>query len=168
MIISALGPDKSNIVGMLVRAFGGSRGSSTQIRKVFLDLVDGPRKGDPSAVAEQSGFAAYGVADTTAFTTVETLRLLVGQNVPYSFVRLASGQGMFLKELVTYVIYIPQRDVYEFWMQNVGLTHLDLHPTSTRNVKVYWNESMRDETSGKFTNISIESLEVAYATTHAQ
>ncbi|KAI2639047.1 aldolase [Hypomontagnella submonticulosa] len=95
VIISALGPDKSNIVGMLVRAFGGSRGSSTQIRKVFLDLVDGPRKGDPSAVAEQSGFAAYGVADTTAFTTVETLRLLVGQNVPYSFVRLASGQGMF-------------------------------------------------------------------------
>ncbi|KAI1395594.1 aldolase [Hypoxylon fuscum] len=95
VIISALGPEKSNIVGMLVRVFGGSRGSSTQIRKVFLDLADGPRKGDPSAVAEQSGFAAYGVADTTAFTTVETLRLLVGQNVPYSFVRLASGQGMF-------------------------------------------------------------------------
>ncbi|KAL7623306.1 hypothetical protein AAE478_006987 [Parahypoxylon ruwenzoriense] len=95
VIISALGPEKSNIVGMLVRAFGGSRGSSTQIRKVFLDLADGPRKGDPSAVAEQSGFAAYGVADTTAFTTVETLRLLVGQNVPYSFVRLAGGQGMF-------------------------------------------------------------------------
>ncbi|KAI1657231.1 aldolase [Daldinia decipiens] len=95
VIISALGPEKSNIVGMLVRVFGGSRGSSTQIRKVFLDLADGPRKGDPSAVAEQSGFAAYGVADTTAFTTVETLRLLVGQNVPYSFVRLAGGQGMF-------------------------------------------------------------------------
>lgn len=95
VIISALGPDKSNIVGMLVRVFGGSRGSSTQIRKVFLDLADGPRKGDPSLIAEQSGFAAYGVADTTAFTTVETLRLLVGQNVPYSFVRLASGQGMF-------------------------------------------------------------------------
>ncbi|KAI5855001.1 aldolase [Durotheca rogersii] len=95
VIISALGPDKANIVGMLVRAFGGSRGSSTQIRKVFLDLADGPRKGDPSAVAEQSGFAAYGVADTTAFTTVETLRLLVGQNVPYNFVRLARGHGMF-------------------------------------------------------------------------
>ncbi|KAI1380610.1 aldolase [Hypoxylon crocopeplum] len=95
VIISALGPEKSNLVGMLVRVFGGSRGSSTQTRKVFLDLADGPRKGDPSAIAEQSGFAAYGVADTTAFTTVETLRLLVGQNVPYSFVRLASGQGMF-------------------------------------------------------------------------
>ncbi|KAH9900228.1 3-dehydroquinate dehydratase [Xylariomycetidae sp. FL2044] len=95
VIISALGPEKSTIVGMLIRVFGGSRGSSSQIRKVFLDLADGPRKGDPGVIAEQSGFAAYGVADTTAFTTVETLRLLVGQNVPYSFVRLANGQGMF-------------------------------------------------------------------------
>ena len=53
------------------------------------------RKADPGIVAEQSGFTAYGVADTAAFATVETLRLLVGQNVPYSFVRLASGRGMF-------------------------------------------------------------------------
>ena len=95
VIVSALGPEKSNIVGMLVRVFGGSRGSSSSIRKVFLDLADGPRKGDPGIVAEQSGFAAYGVADTAAFTTVETLRLLVSQNVPYSFVRLASGRGVF-------------------------------------------------------------------------
>ncbi|KAI5923193.1 3-dehydroquinate dehydratase [Camillea tinctor] len=95
VIISALAPEKSNIVGMLVRVFGGTRGSSTQIRKVFLDLTDGPRKGDLSTVAEHNGFTAYGVADTTAFTTVETLRLLVGQNVPYSFVRLANGPGMF-------------------------------------------------------------------------
>ncbi|KAI1336561.1 3-dehydroquinate dehydratase [Xylariaceae sp. FL0016] len=88
VIISALGPEKSNIVGMLIRVFGGTRGSSSPNRKVFLDLADGPRKGDPSAIAEQSGFAAYGVTDTTAFTTVETLRLLVGQNVPYNFVRM--------------------------------------------------------------------------------
>ncbi|ORY65079.1 pentafunctional AROM polypeptide [Pseudomassariella vexata] len=96
VIVSALGPEKSNIVGLLVRAFGGSRASAhANSRKVFLDLADGPRKGDPGVIAEQSGFAAYGVADTTAFTTVEMLRLLVGQNVPYSFVRLASGRGMF-------------------------------------------------------------------------
>ena len=63
--------------------------------KVFVDLANGPRKSDPLAVAEQSGWTAYGVADTSAFTTVETLRLLVGQNVPYSFVRLASGRGLY-------------------------------------------------------------------------
>ncbi|KAI1366201.1 3-dehydroquinate dehydratase [Xylaria arbuscula] len=95
VLVSALGPEKSSLVGMLVRLFGGARGSSSQIRKVFLDLADGPRKGDPATIAEQCGFAAYGVAETTAFTTAETVRLLVGQNVPYSFVRLTSGKGMF-------------------------------------------------------------------------
>ncbi|KAG8168862.1 hypothetical protein KVR01_001611 [Diaporthe batatas] len=105
VVVSALGPEKANIVGMLIRVFGGgannkARGSgSGSARKVFLDLADGgmavARKADPGIVAEQSGFTAYGVADTAAFATVETLRLLVGQNVPYSFVRLASGRGMF-------------------------------------------------------------------------
>ncbi|KAK0720701.1 type I 3-dehydroquinase-domain-containing protein [Lasiosphaeris hirsuta] len=95
VVVSALGPEKSNLVGMLVRVFG-SRGSGNT-RKVFLDLADGsaPRRGDPGLIAEQSGFAAYGAADVTAFTMVETLRLLVGQNVPYSFVRLASGRALF-------------------------------------------------------------------------
>jgi 3-dehydroquinate dehydratase-1 len=86
-IISALPPNKSHLVQPLLN--GGSMG------KVFVDLANGPRKGDPLAVAEQSGWTAYGVADTSAFTTVETLRLLVGQNVPYSFVRLASGRGLY-------------------------------------------------------------------------
>ena len=95
VVVSALGPEKSNLVGMLVRVFG-SRGSG-KTRKVFLDLADGSvlRKGDPGLIAQQSGFTAYGAADVTAFTTVETLRLLVGQNVPYSFVRLASGRTPF-------------------------------------------------------------------------
>lgn len=108
VVVSALGPEKANIVGMLIRVFGGggavNKGPGLgsvpgAARKVFLDLADGgmgvPRKADPGIVAEQSGFTAYGVADTAAFATVETLRLLVGQNVPYSFVRLASGRGMF-------------------------------------------------------------------------
>ena len=95
VIVSALGPEKSNLVGMLVRVFG-SRGSGHK-GKVFLDLADGnaSRRGGPGVVAEQSGFATYGAADVTAFATVETLRLLVGQNVPYSFVRLASGSGLY-------------------------------------------------------------------------
>jgi 3-dehydroquinate dehydratase-1 len=64
---------------------------------VFLDLADGAarKRSDPGAVAEKSGFAAYGAADVAAFTTVESLRLLIGQNVPYSFVRLASGRNFY-------------------------------------------------------------------------
>ncbi|KAJ4396041.1 hypothetical protein N0V93_000257 [Gnomoniopsis smithogilvyi] len=101
VVVSALGPEKNKIAAWVIRAFGGNSGSSSgnSTRKVFLDLADGgagvTRKGDPSIVAEQSGFAAYGAADTAAFATVETLRLLVGQNVPYSFVRLASGRGIY-------------------------------------------------------------------------
>ncbi|OAA62551.1 dehydroquinase class 1 [Niveomyces insectorum RCEF 264] len=131
VVISALGPDKGNLVGLLVRIFG-SNGSTTlataskasaetrSTRKVFLDLASSSgngssttttaaaaaasvssaaatstRKGDPSVVAEQSGFAVYSSADANAFSTVETLRLLVGQNVPYTFVRLAGGRSPF-------------------------------------------------------------------------
>lgn len=108
-IISALPPEKSHLVQPLLRHFSNGKsllnGSSSNGNengrgeggkgKVFVDLANGARRGDPLAVAEQSGWTAYGVADTSAFTTVETLRLLVGQNVPYSFVRLASGRGLY-------------------------------------------------------------------------
>ena len=99
-IISALPPDKSHLVQPLLRHFSNGKpstnGSNTRGKgKVFVDLANGPRKSNPLAVAEQNGWTAYGVADTSAFTTVETLRLLVGQNVPYSFVRLASGRGLY-------------------------------------------------------------------------
>ncbi|EKD12940.1 hypothetical protein MBM_08894 [Drepanopeziza brunnea f. sp. 'multigermtubi' MB_m1] len=113
-IISALPPEKSHLVQPLLRHFGkpsrsgastpnsGRSSSSSALSgrdggkgKVFVDLAHGLRKSDPLAVAERSGWTAYGVMDTSAFTTVETLRLLVGQNVPYSFVRLASGRGLY-------------------------------------------------------------------------
>ncbi|KAM4065971.1 type I 3-dehydroquinase domain-containing protein [Hirsutella rhossiliensis] len=97
VIVSALGPEKSNLVSMLVRVFGATgprNGSST---KVFLNLADvaAQSTSDPSETAERSGFAAYDAADVAAFSTVESLRLLVGQNVPYNFVRLASGRNPF-------------------------------------------------------------------------
>jgi 3-dehydroquinate dehydratase-1 len=94
-IISALPPEKSHLVQPLLRHFSNGKTGTKTSGKVFVDLANGPRKGDPLAVAEASGWTAYGVADTSAFTTVETLRLLVGQNVPYSFVRLASGRGLY-------------------------------------------------------------------------
>lgn len=71
----------------------GNNGSNKMTGKVFVDLASGPRRADPLQVAASSGWTAYGAADVSAWTTVETLRLLVGQNVPYDFVRLASGRG---------------------------------------------------------------------------
>ncbi|CAK7567352.1 MAG: hypothetical protein SEPTF4163_005315 [Sporothrix epigloea] len=112
VIVSALAPKKGNLVGLLLRVFGSSKTGSADTatstaygkntRKVFLNLAADSGTGsyvsqqnDPCAVAEQSGFAVYGSSDVNAFTTVETLRLLVGQNVPYNFVRLASGRSPF-------------------------------------------------------------------------
>lgn len=45
----------------------------------------------PVATASSLGWTSYDRSDVRAWTQVETLRLLVGQNVPYDFVRLTSG-----------------------------------------------------------------------------
>ncbi|ORY09352.1 type I 3-dehydroquinase-domain-containing protein [Clohesyomyces aquaticus] len=105
VIISALPAEKSLLVVPLLKHYrvDGRNGSSDRngapggrsAGKVFVDLANGPRKADPLAIATAAGWTAYGIADVTAWTTVETMRLLVGQNVPYDFVRLASGRGLF-------------------------------------------------------------------------
>ncbi|KFY91866.1 hypothetical protein V498_05280 [Pseudogymnoascus sp. VKM F-4517 (FW-2822)] len=102
VVVSALPPSRSHLVQPLLRHFGAWPGARRAAGKaaesgsgrIFVDLASGPRKGDPRVVAEQCGWTCYGVADTGAFATVEVLRLLVGQNVPYSFVRLASGRSL--------------------------------------------------------------------------
>ena len=97
VIVSALPPEKSLLVQPLLRHYrtnGRSSPPSTR-GKVYLDLTTGPRKGDPLGVASSAGWTAYGSEDVSAWTTVETLRLLVGQNVPFDFVRMASGRPLF-------------------------------------------------------------------------
>lgn len=97
VIVSALPPEKSLLVQPLLRHYrSNGRSSPTTTRgKVYLDLTTGSRKGDPLAVATSAGWTAYGSEDVSAWTTVETLRLLVGQNVPFDFVRMASGRPLF-------------------------------------------------------------------------
>jgi len=95
VIISALRADKSLLVGPLLKHYSGSRQGQSRPPKVFVDLANGPRKGDPVALAASLGWSAYGAADVSAWTTVETLRLLVGQNIPYDFIRLAAGRSLY-------------------------------------------------------------------------
>ncbi|KAL2833303.1 type I 3-dehydroquinase-domain-containing protein [Aspergillus cavernicola] len=87
VIVSALPPEKSLLVQPLLRHYRSTgRASPPSTRgKVYLDLTRGERNGDPVGVAERSGWTAYGIEDVNAWTTVETLRLLVGQNVPFDF-----------------------------------------------------------------------------------
>jgi len=94
-IISALPAEKSLLVEPLLKHYSSSgRLPGITAGKVFVDLANGPKKGDPLVVAASLGWTAYGCADVNAWTTVETMRQLVGQNVPFDFVRLASGRGM--------------------------------------------------------------------------
>ncbi|PSN63959.1 aldolase [Corynespora cassiicola Philippines] len=109
VIISALPAEKSLLVVPLLKHFrvdgrnGNGHGISNgnglaggkSAGKVFVDLASGPRRADPLTIATSAGWTAYGIADVSAWTTVETIRLLVGQNVCYDFVRLASGRGLF-------------------------------------------------------------------------
>ncbi|KAE8144825.1 hypothetical protein BDV25DRAFT_134333 [Aspergillus avenaceus] len=94
VIVSALPAEKSMLVQPLLRHYRTSgRASPPSTRgKVYLDLTRGERTGDPVGVAVRAGWTAYGIEDVNAWTTVETLRLLVGQNVPFDFVRMASGR----------------------------------------------------------------------------
>jgi 3-dehydroquinate dehydratase-1 len=105
VIISALPADKSLLVVPLLKHYrvdgrnGSTNGHGLAARrpagKVFVDLASGPRRADPLAIAVTAGWTAYGIADVSAWTTVETIRRLVGQNVCYDFVQLASGRGLF-------------------------------------------------------------------------
>ncbi|KAL2355661.1 type I 3-dehydroquinase-domain-containing protein [Cryomyces antarcticus] len=95
VVISALPVEKLQLVGPLLKLYSKkAKGDGNMVGKVFVDLANVPRKGDPLAYATSLGWTAYSIADVSAWTTVETLRLLVGQNVPYDFVRLASGRSL--------------------------------------------------------------------------
>lgn len=101
VIVSALPPEKALLVQPLLRHYGRlspssspTSSSSPKREKVYLDLTTGDRnrrKGDPVGVARRLGWRVYGIEQVNAWTTVEMLRLLVGQNVPFDFVRMASG-----------------------------------------------------------------------------
>ncbi|QMW41755.1 hypothetical protein G4B11_005079 [Aspergillus flavus] len=129
VIVSALPPEKSLLVQPLLRHYrtSGQTSPPSTRGKVYLDLTRGERTGDPVGVAVRAGWTAYGIEDVNAWTTVETLRLLVGQNVPFDFVRMASGHAVPKKRG-------PKTDVLEALLKRVdGLEKRlqdDNHPLS--------------------------------------
>ena len=96
VIISALPPEKAALVQPLLRHFtANGRETPRSKGKVFLDLANGPRKIEPVSTGTNSGWTSYAVGDFAAWKTVEQIKLTVGQNVPYDFVRVASGSGLY-------------------------------------------------------------------------
>lgn len=97
VIISALPPEKTLVVSPLLKHYHSKTGKVRHPGKIFLDLANGVRgKGDSVAIAANLGWRTYGIATVNAHTMVETLRLLLGFNVGYDFVKLASGRSLYI------------------------------------------------------------------------
>lgn len=100
VIASALPREKAMLVQPLPSYYGRAplQSSSSAARgTVYLDLTDGDgqsgegdRDRDPLRVAKSYAWTGYGIEEVHAWT-VEMLRLLVRQNVPIDFARMASG-----------------------------------------------------------------------------
>ncbi|KAF2399175.1 aldolase, partial [Trichodelitschia bisporula] len=82
---AGVGNGERAFVEGVLRGAGGSGSGG-----VFVDLGG---KGGLVSRAVGWGWRGVDAEEVDAWTTVETLRLLVGQNVPYDFVRLAGGGG---------------------------------------------------------------------------
>ena len=96
VIISALPPAKSLVVAPLLKHYGNGMRRLQLPEKVFLDLSNGIRgQGDSVAIATDLGYRSYGIATVNASAMVETLRLLLGFNVGFDFVTLASGRSLY-------------------------------------------------------------------------
>lgn len=97
VVISALPSEKSLLVSPLLKHYSNRMRRSRSGGRVFVDLSNGVQgKGDSVALAAELGWHAYGIADVNPCVMVEMLRLLVGFNVGWDFVRLASGRSLFM------------------------------------------------------------------------
>jgi len=94
VVISALPAEQSHLCQPLLKMIAFSQPVSSQMGRVFVDLANGPRRGDPLGAAKAMGWEGYGVADVAAWHTKETIESLIGENVPFDFVRTACGGGI--------------------------------------------------------------------------
>jgi 3-dehydroquinate dehydratase-1 len=93
VVISALPAGQSHLCHPLLQMISKSQPVSSRAGRVFVDLANGPRRDVSLGVANQLGWKGYGQSDVAAWQSKETLGALVGQNVPFDFVRTACGGG---------------------------------------------------------------------------
>jgi 3-dehydroquinate dehydratase I len=93
VVISALPAEHSHLCHPLLQMITMSQPLTSPAERVFVDLANGPRRGDPLGAAHAMGWEGYGVADVAAWTTKETIGALIRENVPFDFVRTACGGG---------------------------------------------------------------------------
>lgn len=93
-VISVLASDRSHSLLPIIKMASPESGSLDR-KPILLDLANGPKRGDPLAVAAANGWRAHGMGDVFAFITMESMKALVSQNAGYDFCRMATGRGNF-------------------------------------------------------------------------
>jgi 3-dehydroquinate dehydratase-1 len=93
VVVSALPAEQSHLCQPLLQMITLSQPVSSQAGRVFVDMANGPRRGDPLGVAKAMGWEGYGVSDVAAWQTKEIIGAMIGENVPFDFVRIACGSG---------------------------------------------------------------------------
>ena len=93
VVVSALPAEQSHVCHPLLQMITLSQPVTPQSGRVFVDLANGPRRGNPLGAAKQLGWIGFGVADVVAWDVKETISSLIGENVPFGFVRTACGGG---------------------------------------------------------------------------
>jgi 3-dehydroquinate dehydratase-1 len=94
VVFSALPADKADLLPPLINMVGQMT-KSTKRPRVFLDLVNGSNRGSPAEIARAAGWRTIAAADVTASTTVERLRILADQAVPYGFLKMVQKRGLY-------------------------------------------------------------------------
>lgn len=94
VIVSTLHAEKSPLVRLLLRHYAAGHHNSPRSRgRVFLDLASGADD-TLRASAIKLGWTTHDMVEISSWMTVIRFRELVGENIPYDFVRSASGRQL--------------------------------------------------------------------------
>ncbi|KAH9839631.1 shikimate 3-dehydrogenase (NADP+) [Teratosphaeria destructans] len=141
VLISALPSEKSFVVSPLLKHYSHSaKKFAHRSGKVFVDLSNGiSGNGDSVGIARSLGWVSYGVADVNAWTMVETLRLLVGQNVPFDFASLLQQENVLMAAIA--VASVPGDHLVTMMSrpQQIGIDRLPMRRPSTNEPKEAMN-----------------------------
>jgi hypothetical protein len=90
-VFSALTADRADLIPPLIRMVQ----RVAKRPRIFMDLVNGSGRGTPAEIARAAGWRTVAATDITASTTMERLRILADQAVPYDFLKMVQKRGLY-------------------------------------------------------------------------
>jgi hypothetical protein len=94
-VFSSLPADKADLLSPLLIRMVGQMKRQTKRPCIFLDLANSSIRGSPAEIAYAAGWGTITATDIIASTTVERLRILAEQPVPYGFLKMVWKRGLY-------------------------------------------------------------------------